>query len=83
MQQALLADLAKQAKQVYSKEVPTMQVEMTGKCGFCQFINVCKSSLSEAEKQSLFEAEARYAQSQYAGKYAHNNLRNYLEGVSE
>jgi len=83
MQQALLADLAKQAKQVYSKEVPTMQVEMTGRCGFCPFGSVCKSSLSEEEKQSLFEAEARYAQSQYAGKYAHNNLRNYLEGVSE
>jgi hypothetical protein len=82
MQNALLADLARQAALVYSGKVPRMTVEMTSKCGFCQFTAHCKSLLTDDEKAELFAAEQRYARSRQAGSAAHRNLVNYLEGVS-
>lgn len=81
-QEALLRDLAAQAKLIYAKEVPEMVVDMTSKCGFCPFSKHCKASLTDEERSSLVEAEQRYAKSREAGKYAHRNLINYLDGVS-
>jgi hypothetical protein len=82
MQNALLADLARQAALVYSGKVPRMTVEMTSKCGFCQFTAHCKSLLTDDEKAELLAAEQRYARSRQAGSAAHRNLVNYLEGVT-
>ncbi|MEH6974971.1 hypothetical protein [Bacillus sp. FSL W8-0848] len=81
MQEALLADLAEQARLVYEKQIPPMTIEMTGKCAFCAFKGHCKSQLTDEEKRMLFEAERRYATSNLAGKYDHNNLREYLADV--
>jgi hypothetical protein len=83
MQEALLADLARQAQLIYAGEVPPMTVEMTGKCGFCEFRAHCKALLTDEEKTELIAAEKRYAKSRQAGSAAHRNLVNYLEGVSE
>jgi len=81
MQNALLADLARQAALVYSGKVPRMTVEMTSKCGFCAFTAHCKSLLTDDEKAELFAAEQRYARSRQAGSAAHRNLLAYLDGV--
>lgn len=80
-QQALLSDLAKQAQLVYEKEVVPMTVELTGNCGFCPFGGHCKALLTAEEKDALSQAERNYAKSSQAGKYAHNNLRQYLSEV--
>jgi hypothetical protein len=83
MQTELLDDLARQAKLVYAKEVPEMTVEFTGKCGFCPFTAHCKSLLTDDEKALLFSVEENYAKHpKMNGNYAHRNLRNYLDRVS-
>jgi hypothetical protein len=81
MQNVLLADLARQAALVYSGKVPRMTIEMTSKCGFCQFTAHCKSLLTDDEKAELFAAEQRYARSRQAGSAVHRNLLEYLDGV--
>jgi hypothetical protein len=83
MQEALLADLARQAQLIYAGEVPPMTVEMTGKCAFCEYRGHCKSLLTDDEKAELIAAEKRYAKSRQAGSAAHRNLVNYLDGVGE
>lgn len=83
MQTKLLDSLAKQATLVYSGEVPEITFDMTQKCGFCPFTMHCKTTLSDAEKTKLHEIDAKMAVSTMAGKYQHNNLRNYLVDVSD
>jgi hypothetical protein len=81
MQNALLADLARQAALVYSGTIPTITVEMTKHCGFCPFSSHCKSMLSDKEKSLLIEIEANFAKSRRNGCAEHRNLKRYLEGV--
>jgi hypothetical protein len=81
MQTALLDNLAKQATLVYSQEVPEIEFDMTQKCGFCPFTVHCKKTLTDAEKAKLRSIDELMANSHLGGKYQHNNLRNYLEGV--
>lgn len=83
MQRELLDDLARQAALVYSGEIPEVTVEMTGKCGFCQFRGHCSATLSADNLALLERAESRMAHGSMAGKAAHKNLRQYLDGVAE
>lgn len=82
MKTSLLDDLARQADIVYSGEIPTINVEMTSKCGFCPFKKHCKETLSDSELTLLNDVEKAMSTSSMAGKQDHTNLRNYLaEGV--
>lgn len=83
MRRELLDDLARQAALVYSGEVPDVAVEMTGKCGFCQFRGHCAATLTADNLALLERAESRMAHGSMAGKAAHKNLRQYLDGVAE
>lgn len=81
-QDALLTDLAKQAALVYAEEVPEIHVDMTSKCGFCNFRDHCKSLLSDEEKAYLTGVEEKMRKSDAtSGKYEHRNLIEYLKGV--
>jgi hypothetical protein len=82
MQEALLADLARQAALVYSGETPDVTVAMTDKCGFCQFRAHCRATISDDNLARLQTAEESYAASRFAGKAEHRRLREYLtEGI--
>jgi hypothetical protein len=81
MQEALLADLSRQAQLIYAGEVPPMTVEMTSHCGFCPFTSHCKSLLTDKEKAELFEIESNFSKSRLNGSAEHRNLKRYLEGV--
>ncbi|MNW66665.1 hypothetical protein D3C74_451570 [compost metagenome] len=83
MQRELLDDLARQAALVYSGEVPDVTVEMTGKCGFCQFRGHCAASLSADNLALLERAESRMAHGSMAGKATHKNLRQFLDGFAD
>lgn len=83
MKAALLDDLARQASLVYDGVVPDITADMTQKCGFCNFRKHCQSSLSDEEKTHLLEVDEAMAKSPMAGKYQHNNLRNYISELSE
>lgn len=79
MKRLLLDDLAQQAELVYNGEIPEMTVDMTSKCGFCQFKTHCKSILTDAELAHLNRVEGRYSSDdRYRGKSDHTNLLNYL-----
>ena len=79
MKTALLDDLARQAELVYNGEIPSMDVDMTSKCGFCPFKSHCKSVLTAEEMALLESVEQAYAgDDRFAGKRAHADLRNYL-----
>jgi len=82
MKRQLLDDLARQAELVYNGEIPPITVEMTSKCGFCPFGAHCRASLSEAEVAELAAIDERMDASPMAGKREHNDLRNYLAGIS-
>lgn len=87
MRTELLDDLARQAAIVYesrkSGDVPDVDVDMTGKCGFCNFRGHCTATLSPENLAKLERAEARMSASSMAGKYAHKNLRQYLDSAEE
>ena len=78
MKRELLDDLAAQATLVYNGEIPEITVDMTSKCGFCQFKTHCKSILSQEEKAMLLEVEAQMSSTDLSGKTSHVNLLNYL-----
>lgn len=82
MQESLLADLAKQARLVYEGVKPNITVDMTGKCGFCQFYGGhCQGSLSPGNLAELQAIERNYADSRMAGNAEHKKLVSYLEAV--
>jgi len=82
MQEALLRDLARQARIVYEGEKPDVTADMTKKCGFCPYFGGhCQASLSAENLAELQAIEARMARSSLAGKQDHRSLRNYLAEV--
>ncbi|MCM3784354.1 hypothetical protein M3231_15325 [Neobacillus mesonae] len=87
MQRELLDDLASQAAIVYAvregEDVPDVTIEMTGKCGFCQFRGHCANTLTADNLALLQRAESRMATSSMAGKQTHKDLTQYLASVSE
>lgn len=84
MQEALLRDLARQARVVYEGEKPNVTADMTTKCGFCAFFGGhCQASLSAENLAELQTVESRMARSTLAGKRDHRSLRAYLDQISE
>lgn len=85
MRRELLDDLARQAALVYEvragEDVPDVSIEMTGKCGFCQFRGHCAKTLTAENLAMLQRAESRMAAGSMAGKQAHKELVQYLDGV--
>lgn len=80
MQEQLLADLAKQARNVYEGNQPKVTVDTVGKCGFCPFYGGhCQSSITAENLEELRAIENNYANSNLAGKSDHRNLAKYLE----
>ncbi len=84
MQQALLRDLARQARLVYEGEKPGVTADMTTKCGFCPYFGGhCHASLSAENLAELQTVESRMARSTLAGKRDHRSLRAYLDQIAE
>lgn len=87
MQRSLLDDLARQSALVYEvragEPVPDVSVEMTGKCGFCQFRGHCKATLSDENLALLQRAEARMASGSMAGKQTHKELKQFIDDVTK
>ncbi|TCM89638.1 hypothetical protein EV294_112103 [Paenibacillus sp. BK033] len=86
MKHALLSDLARQAALVYEQrtggEVPEVTVDSTDKCGFCQFTDHCKRTVTDGNVAKLQRAESAMATSSMAGKKEHCNVAKFLEGVA-
>jgi len=87
MKAALLSDLARQAALVYESRgeggaIPEVTVESTGKCGFCQFAEHCRKTISADNLAKLQRQEAAMAASSMAGKVDHRNLTKYLSEVA-
>lgn len=84
MQDALLRDLARQARIVYEGVKPDVTADMTTKCGFCPYFGGhCQASLSAENLAELQAIESRMARSNFAGKRDHRSLRAYLDQVAE
>lgn len=84
MQDALLRDLARQARIVYEGVKPDVTADMTTKCGFCPYFGGhCQASVKPENLAELQAIEARMARSSLAGKKDHRSLRAYLDLATE
>ncbi|MGG4453182.1 hypothetical protein [Brevibacillus porteri] len=84
MQEALLRDLARQARTVYEGEKPDVTADMTTKCGFCPYFGGhCQTLLSVNNLTELQTVDSRMARSTLAGKRDHRSLRAYLDQIAE
>lgn len=83
MQEALLADLARQAALVYDGEIPDVTPEMTDSCAFCAFRDHCHATIGDENLSQLRRIESAMAASQMAGKAEHRRLQEYLAEVVE
>jgi hypothetical protein len=87
MKSALLSDLARQAALVYEQRangaIPDVTVESTNRCGFCQFSEHCKSTLTADNLARLQRMESAMSSSMMSGKSEHRNLRAYLGGAPD
>ncbi|WP_018755166.1 hypothetical protein [Paenibacillus terrigena] len=86
MQRELLDELARQSTLVYESretgEVPDVSVEMTGKCGFCQFRGHCKITMTDGNLTKLQRAEVQMAKGSMAGKQTHRQVKAFIEEVA-
>jgi hypothetical protein len=82
MKNALLSDLARQAALVYEQRsdgaVPDVTTESVGHCGFCQFSEHCRKTITPDNLERLRRVETAMESSQMAGKAEHRNVKAYL-----